>query len=262
MSDFTIRSENVDVEDIMRQIRARIREKRGVDYTEQEIAELARVKLERFLDPQSLRSELLQAYRRQWPAPPPNYPFDHDTIYISSRGAAGRMLTALRRLLNPILKLFFNPTPVTHALHLQSRLNEYFLAARNDLTYEVLHNLVVELTRLGIENRNLKMRLESLAGRLEFHERRARSLEGAVQFRQPPTPARPDSTEGSEADAERSGRKRRRRRGRRRPSGAGVEGAQPMTATAIAEPEGPPAPESAPAAPSTPSPSGEPPADS
>ena len=35
----------------MRQIRARIREKRGVDYTEEEIRELANVKLEKFLDP-------------------------------------------------------------------------------------------------------------------------------------------------------------------------------------------------------------------
>ena len=34
MTDFQIRSDNVDVEQIMRQIRARIREKRGVDYTE------------------------------------------------------------------------------------------------------------------------------------------------------------------------------------------------------------------------------------
>ena len=48
---FTVRSDNVDVEQIMRQIRARIREKRGVDYTEEEIRELASVKLEKFLDP-------------------------------------------------------------------------------------------------------------------------------------------------------------------------------------------------------------------
>ena len=43
MTDFQIRSDNVDVEQIMRQIRSRIRDKRGVDYTEEEIRELARV---------------------------------------------------------------------------------------------------------------------------------------------------------------------------------------------------------------------------
>ena len=51
MTDFHIRSDNVDVEQIMGQIRARIREKRGVDYTEEEIKELANARLEKFLDP-------------------------------------------------------------------------------------------------------------------------------------------------------------------------------------------------------------------
>jgi hypothetical protein len=60
MSDFTVRSESVDVEQIMRQVRGRIREKRGVDYTEDEIRELASVKLERFLDPKGVRSDLLE----------------------------------------------------------------------------------------------------------------------------------------------------------------------------------------------------------
>ena len=46
MSDFSVRSDSVDVEQIMRQIRARIREKRGVDYTEAEVQQLASVKLE------------------------------------------------------------------------------------------------------------------------------------------------------------------------------------------------------------------------
>ena len=46
MPDFNIRSDSVNVEEIMQQIRARIREKRGVDYTEQEIRELAAVKLD------------------------------------------------------------------------------------------------------------------------------------------------------------------------------------------------------------------------
>ena len=35
MSEFTIRSESVDVEQIMKQIRQRILEKRGQDYTEE-----------------------------------------------------------------------------------------------------------------------------------------------------------------------------------------------------------------------------------
>jgi hypothetical protein len=64
MSDFSVRSDNVDVEQIMRQIRSRIREKRGVDYTEEEIRELANVKLEKFLDPRGVRSDLLRRISR------------------------------------------------------------------------------------------------------------------------------------------------------------------------------------------------------
>ena len=65
MTDFSVRSDSVDVEQIMKQIRARIREKRGVDYTEEQIRELANVKLEKFLDPRGVRSDLLEQFRRK-----------------------------------------------------------------------------------------------------------------------------------------------------------------------------------------------------
>src|SRR4029077_4328833 len=55
--------------------------------------------------------------------------------------------------------------------------------AFDQLHYEVMHNLVVETTRLGIEVTNLKMRVESLTSRLEFNERRARALESAVVYK-------------------------------------------------------------------------------
>ena len=64
MADFNIRTDAVDVEQIMRQIRARIQSKRGVDYTEQQIQELANVKLERFLDPKGIRSDLVEQFKR------------------------------------------------------------------------------------------------------------------------------------------------------------------------------------------------------
>ncbi|HYT69262.1 MAG TPA: hypothetical protein VEL51_22770 [Vicinamibacterales bacterium] len=198
MSDFSVRSDNVDVEQIMRQIRARIREKRGVDYTEEEIRELANVKLEKFIDPKGVRSNLLEEYRRvSTPEPAaPNYAFGEDTLYETHRAP----IRWLRSLLRPFLKLLFNPNPLIQALHIQSELNQK-AAERNArreqldaLHYEVIHNLVVELTRTGIEVNSLKMRLESMASRLDFDERRARALEGVVQYRpgavpplQPPT---------------------------------------------------------------------------
>lgn len=187
MSDFSVRSDNVDVEQIMRQIRARIREKRGVDYTEEEIRELANVKLEKFIDPKGVRSGLLEEYRRvSTPEPPaPNFAFGEDTLYETHRGP----IRWLRSLFRPFLKLLFNPNPLIQALHIQADLNQRNAerAARREqldaLHYEVIHNLVVELTRTGVEVKALKMRLESMASRLDFDERRARALEGVVQYR-------------------------------------------------------------------------------
>lgn len=200
MSDFNIRSESVDVEQIMRQIRTRIREKRGADYTEEQVRELATVRLEKFLDPKNLRSDLLEQFRRSRPAiqddpPPPQAPYDFndETLFTSHRGP----LRLIRKLLKPILKLFFNPNTLNQILHTQAQFNldllkreqrrriefERSRAEWNALYYEVLHNLVLETTRNAIEVKNLKMRVEALASRLDFSERRVRALEGVVQYR-------------------------------------------------------------------------------
>jgi hypothetical protein len=223
MTDFSIRSDNVDVEQIMRQIRSRIREKRGVDYTEEEIRELANVKLEKFLDPRGVRSDLLEQFRRKREASlPPNFKFEDTTLYETHRG----FLAFMRKLLNPILKLFFNPNPLIEALNIQSKLNAQ-QAALEPLYYEVIHNLVLETTRLGIDVKNLKMRVESMSSRLDFDERRARALEGVVQYRPGAVPPLQPPTGGerreprTEADQAERRNRRRRRRGRRRPDDRG-----------------------------------------
>ncbi len=261
MPDFNIRAESVNVEQIMEQIRARIREKRGVDYTEEQIRELAAVKLERFLDPSGVRSDLLEQFRKVQPpySPPelPNYAFEDATLYESHRAP----LRFIRRLLNPLLKLLFNPNPLIQALHIQSRLNtmnaereatrEAARRASDQLFYELIHNLVIETTRMSIEVKNLKMRVESMGSRLEFNERRARALESAVVYKsgdlaesaatrspraepdeiapahQPQSagPPAPSAAPTGEGPGQRS-RRRRRRRGRRgRPPATAVMGA-------------------------------------
>jgi hypothetical protein len=207
MPEFNVRSDSVNVEHIMEQIRARIREKRGVDYTEEQIRELAAVKLEKFLDPRGVRSDLLDQFRKAMPAyePPvlPNYSFESDTLFESHRG----IIRFFRKLFHPLLKLFlFNPNPLIRALNIQAQLNTMYAEreaqressrrAMDQLYYELIHNLVLELTRTGIEVKNLKMRVESLSSRLEFNERRARALESAVVYKpaeeerpsRPPTP--------------------------------------------------------------------------
>jgi hypothetical protein len=189
MPDFTINADSIDVEQIMRQIRARIREKRGVDYTEEQIRELAAAKLERFLDPTGVRSELLEQFRKR-PTLPPGflYQFEDTTLFDSDKP----IVRFFRRLLRPILKLLFNPNVLSSTLHTQAAFNQY-VYAHQPLQFELLHNLVLELTRAGIEVKNLKMRLESVQSRLEFNERRARALEAVVQYK-------PDTTRGRGED--------------------------------------------------------------
>ena len=142
MSDLHVRSDSVDVEQIMKQIRTRIREKRGSDYTEAELQQLASVKLEQFADPSGLRSDLLEQFRQRSNEP---------STYHRHRGPRRWLLMLLHPLLKRIQK------------QLMADLNLYF---------EIIHNLVVEVTRLGIETQNLKMKVESLSSRLDFDERR------------------------------------------------------------------------------------------
>ena len=261
MADFAIRSGSIDVEEIMRHIRKRIRDKRGVDYTDQEIRELANVKLQRILDPTGVRSDLLKHFRERpkttWPENIENYSFENHTIYESTRG----LVAFVRLLLRPVLKLFFNPNPLIHALHKQSdtlhkqstinakqnAINSHIEArfgAKDDhdaLSYEILNNLVVEITRLSIEVNNLKMQVQSVNSRLDFDERRARALEGLVNPPAAGTPterkAKP-ATEDSGDGASKPRRRRRRRRGGRRRTTQDGEVNQTVEAeTKIAETE-------------------------
>jgi hypothetical protein len=165
------------------------------------------------------------------------YRFDEGTLYETHRGP----LRTLRQFLRPILKLFFNPDKITSAFHVQLAVNAQAearirrLEERELLSYELLHNLTVEITRLGIEVQNLRMRLESVSSRLDFDERRGRSLEGVVQYRPDALQQRPEEAagqapgapaaprdgrppeSGAGAGTEAGERRRRRRRRRRRP---------------------------------------------
>jgi hypothetical protein len=236
MPDITIRSDHVDVEQIMRQIRMRIKEKRGADYTEDEVRTLATATLESFLNPRAIRSDLVEHYRRRRPMPPlPSDPppepfeFENETIYASSRVP---LLARVRHWLSPLLKLFFNPNPIIQALHRQARMNTFVaqrltrfgerFAARDELdalNFEVLNNVALELTRLGLEVKSLRMQIESMNARQEFSEHRARAFEGVVIGSPAPAVGVEEPPSAAGDDAEGRTRRRRRRRGRRRREG-------------------------------------------
>ncbi len=269
MSEFSIQSDGVDVVRIMEQVRNRIKEKDGEDYTEQQIRELANVKLEGLVEPAKARPELVERSRRreQGAAPAPSAPesfeFGPQSIY-ASRGFLGWLLYPVRRLLSPVLKLFFNVDPIVHALQVQREINAQHgefvdrvarllelsnsrLAAREEidaLNYEVMNNLVLEMTRLSIDMKNHRMRVESVAGRLDFDERRARTVEGVVHQRDEAHAAAADASSGEGQAEGAEPKRRRRRRGRRRPTRTATEPPSESESPASAQPSGEPDPPS------------------
>jgi hypothetical protein len=191
----------VDVEQIMREIRAKIAQRHGIDLTDQQVQELAARRLESILDLRSIKPGLLDQLRRSAGARPdtvaaadratPAYEFEDTTLYDSPSGFTRFM----RKLLNPILKLFFNPNPLIRALHLQSRLNtdlakreaerDLRQAEWNALHFEILQRVVSEASRATLELQSLSLRVESLAGKVDFNERRVRGIEGVVHQARP-----------------------------------------------------------------------------
>jgi hypothetical protein len=172
---FEIRAEGIDAERLRAEIENRLEQRRrdGL-YTDEEIRFIAERALEGVLSGRDLRADLFDEFRArdaQW-----NYSFDPETLYRSSHGAAGRALEALRRLLRPVQKLFWNPTPMISALSRQADLNRF--------SVHLLHNLVLELSRLSLEVQDLRNRNLQLQGRLEALARREKTLEGMVAYRE------------------------------------------------------------------------------
>lgn len=253
----------------MRDIRSRIAKRHGIDLTPQQIHELAARRLEAILEPRHVSPSLMEQMRRsageaiEVPSPSSEAPsalFDESSLYASHRGFLGR----LRRWLNPVLKLFINPAPLVEAIRAQERRSqaaaarEAELYARqaewNALHFEILQRLVTEVSRTTLETQAMALRIESLAAKVDFNERRVRGIEsGTYQSAKPasrsaePAPAEgvrpsapsaPEGTQpaasGTEGAASPEGTRRRRRRRRGRRSGLPPSAGPAPTATDVA----------------------------
>lgn len=247
--------EHLDIEQLMREIRSRIADRTGVDLTNQQIQELAAHRLEAILDPTAMKPALLDELRRasgqaaETPAEPRPLPpaFDEAALYESSSGA----LRFIRRLLNPVLRLLIAPEALVRAFSAQAE-SSRAAAARdaadrrrqaewNALHFEILRRVVLDVARTEIDAQGLSQRVESLGAKVDFNERRVRTIEQAQLLARPGKPPESQVTaappqapreeappqgqssgDGSPAGAGR--RRRRRRRGRRSPGGPMLEG--------------------------------------
>ena len=171
---FEVKADGVDVQRLLADVHNRIEERRKAGlYTDEELRFLAARALEGVLTGRDLRADLVEEFRArdaQW-----NFAFDEETLYRSSRGLLGRALEASRRFLRPVQKLFWNPNPLIAALSRQSDLNRF--------SVHLLHNLVLELSRLNLEVQELRNRNLQVTGRLEALARREKTLEGMVAYR-------------------------------------------------------------------------------
>ena len=256
------RNNATDVEQIMRDLRARIAQRHGIDLSQQQLQELAARRLEAVLDPRTVKPALLEELRRGAAGGDGNeaqpsaagYDFTETTIYESHRG----IIRLLRRIVNPLLMLFMNPNPIARALSAQSTINTDAAARAaeqtqrqnewNALHFEILQRLVTEVTRVSLETQALSTRVESLVARVDFNDKRIRSYESVPApsgrpvsrpAEQPvaPTPQTAPATDGiDEASGDGVRRKRRRRRGRR-PGSAWPEGTAPTGAPGTAVPD-------------------------
>jgi len=265
--------DTVDVEKIMGDIRDRIAQRQGVDLSTQQIQDLAARRLESILDPRAIKPSLLNALRRGASEAPTRhapstsselaFTFEDSTIYDSHRGA----LRLIRRLLNPLLKLLFNPNPMIGALHQQARLNaqraerdaerDREQAEWNALHYEIVQRLVTEVSRVSLELKSIAMHIESLDAKLEFNEKRVRGIEGSTHRSRPQarpvepvaasavaaqaaSPAEPSSgtaTAGVDGQTPDPVKRRRRRRRGRRPDAPSGEAARVGEAAEVREPD-------------------------
>jgi hypothetical protein len=182
--------DQTDVEQIMRDIRARISQRSGIELSNEQIQELAARRLEAILDPRTINPTLLDQLRKGAAAVPDALPKSADAEHSIADDAiyeGGALLQFFRRLLNPLLKLLFNPAPLVAALQAQGRANRDAAARAlelerrqtewNALHYQILQRLVTEVSRTSIEMQSLSLRVEALSARVDFNDRRVRTLE-------------------------------------------------------------------------------------
>jgi hypothetical protein len=153
MGEWTASDGRVDVAKVMAKVREKIRGRRDLGlYTEEEVAELAALKLQAFADDAGIDPELLarlMADNNNW-----NISTDY-RIATHRRGWSARLLVLLKKLVHPWVRLYTD-----EPLGRQAQINLYL--------HYLGHNLVREVVKLQVETAALRNKVELLSsGRAE-----------------------------------------------------------------------------------------------
>lgn len=180
MEPFIQAAPEIDVDEIMASIRARIQEKKDAGLLKQsdidEIAEMELQPLPDFLEIPHIYEPILYPGFTENMAPPE--PLEQ---LLQEKGLVKGILKRIRRLLSPWTRFMNRPMYVelkTNILDLQKKVpivlqsSEYIR-----LLHNAMHNLIVEATKLKTEAELLKTRMRILEDKIEFLENRQRALE-------------------------------------------------------------------------------------
>ncbi len=166
MKEIEIKGENIDITKIMEQIREKIKKKREQGYyTDEEIEELSRIKLQNLADEAEIDAELLNFLL----SPSHNWNIMADyRITTHRKGIKGKLIILLKKIIRPFVRLYTD-----FIVNRQAQLNQYYV--------HILHNLVMELTRLQISHRSLRNRVVELEKELNFYKRREHQVEKLIE---------------------------------------------------------------------------------
>jgi hypothetical protein len=151
-------SSEVNVEDVMRLIREQIEQRRQGGRSDKDVACLLEERIGRVLNGLEMPPRLLTDLSKR--SPRWNVKIVEDDLYASGHGSvAGRLLGALRRRLNPLLRLLINPNPLISSLHRQSQINTYCVY--------LLQESLIEATRLGLQVESLNRAVRELTAQVQ-----------------------------------------------------------------------------------------------
>ncbi|OGL48717.1 MAG: hypothetical protein A2161_05515 [Candidatus Schekmanbacteria bacterium RBG_13_48_7] len=169
MESFSVQGENIDVSKIMQKVKQRIDNKKqqGI-YSDEELAEVTRLRLETLADEVDIDSNLIEHLRSSsaiWNISP-------DYQIKSHRKGLSIFIVFLKKLIRPVIRLYTD-----HIVKRQAQLNLY--------TIHIVHNLVSEITKLQIENKKIKNRLDQVDRSHRFNNQRFKSREKSVDATKP-----------------------------------------------------------------------------
>ena len=145
-----VKDGRIDVGLVMARIRERIRAKREIGrYSDEEVEELAALKLQAFSDEAEIDPELLarlMAKDHNW-----NISTDY-RIETHRKGLQARLVVFAKTLVRPLIRLYTD-----QPLSRQAQINQYLL--------HLCHNLAEDVVRLQLENTGLKNRCDRLEAR-------------------------------------------------------------------------------------------------